>query len=162
VQDLTVDLDSDFDAEPVSEVIQTRTQRIWLRRDGIVNTVNNVTDLVDVDHARENVAAVKRVAGGVKRPIYVDTTLPAPLTVEARDYYVSDEVAEVVSAVGIVVQGAVGRFIGNFVLKRKQARVKMQLFESEQSALSWLATFLPSPAGPLAVGQDARTDKRPM
>jgi hypothetical protein len=136
-----------MNARPVGETVTTGSQRIWLRADGIVVTANLTPKLLSLEDARENVRAVKKVARGVIRPLFVETTIAAPISVEARDYYVGDEVAQVVSAVGIVVDGAIGRVIGNFVLRRKNARVMMRLFENEIAAVVWLRGFLPPPRG---------------
>src|SRR6185503_12184110 len=84
--------------------IVTRTQRIFLRSDGIVQTVNVSKNEQTVEDARANVAASFEVAGRVKRPVYVDTTLPAPLSSEAQAYYASHEAAQVFSAVAILVK----------------------------------------------------------
>ena len=146
--------------DSVNEATTTRTQRISLREDGIVVAVNINQDLQTGDDAAENVQAVRRLGGGLRRPMFVDTTLSSPLSVEARDCYVSDTAAEVVSAVAIVVAGAIGHFIGNFVLSRKNSKVKMRLFTSEAEAMEWLRLFLPPPVQALESARLRWTDSR--
>jgi len=138
-------------AAPVSRrEIVTRTQRIFLRPDGIVQTVNVSKVEQTVDDARANVAASFEVGGCVRRPVYVDTTLPAPLSAQAQDYYASPEAAQVFTAVAILATGTLGRIIGNIFLGRKRSDVQMRLFESEEAAIAWLRGFQTHQPGPIS------------
>ncbi len=122
--------------------ITTRTQRIFLRPDGILQTVNISTAKQTLDHARENVLACAQVAQGMRRPVYVDTTTPAPLTTDGQKYYASEEVAKVVTAVAIAVKNPLGRIIGNFVIAMQSSAAPMRLFDGEATAIAWLKGFL--------------------
>ena len=125
--------------------VTTRTQRIFLRPDGIVQCVNVSTAEQTLDDARENVRAAAQVSQGMRRPLFVDTTIPAPLTREGQAHYTSEEVAGIVSAVGILVSNVVGRVIGNVFLGFQRTDVPVRLFGSEDEAVGWLHSYLPSP-----------------
>lgn len=123
--------------------IRTRTQRIFLRPDGVVQTQNVAKDSQTLEDAKANVVASATVAGGVRRPVFVDTTIPAPLSADAQNYYASKDAAKVFTAVAILAPNTLGRIIGNFVLGRKDTSVAMRLFESEAAALKWLEEYPP-------------------
>ncbi|HVE82136.1 MAG TPA: hypothetical protein VND93_04790 [Myxococcales bacterium] len=138
------------DHEPVGEVLSTRTQRIWLRRDGIVQTANYDSQQgegggivpIDLACAKENVAAVIAVSAGKRRPVYVDQQVSLPLTSEAQQHYASDEMARATTAVGILADSWIGRLLGNFVLRYKKGGVPTRLFQTEAEAVHWLKGYL--------------------
>jgi hypothetical protein len=125
---------------PANETV-TRTQRIFLRPDGIVQCVNISGDQQALEHAQENVRAVAMIGGGVRRPLFVDTTIPAPLSREGQAYYTSPDVAKVVTAVAIVAANVVGRVIGNVFLGFQRSEVPVRLFANEAEAVRWLGGF---------------------
>ena len=129
---------------PADNVLTTRTQRITLRPDGVILTQNLNSEEQSATDARANIDASARVSGGVRRPLLVDTTIPAPLSKEAQDFYTSADAAKVVTAVAIIVKNWVGRLIGNFVIGRRHRDVPMRLFENQAEALKWLKDYPPT------------------
>jgi hypothetical protein len=138
------------DHEPVGEVLCTRTQRVWLRRDGIVQTENYDSKqgvggemvVMDLECAKENVAAVMAVSGGKRRPLYVDQQLSLPMTRDAQQFYASDAVVPATTAVAILADSWIGRLLGNFVLGYKKGGVPMKLVQSEAEGVRWLKGYL--------------------
>ena len=62
--------------QPPSQV--TPTGEVWLTARGIVECKNRSKRQQTLTDARKNIATVRRVAGGVKRSILIDMTVPVP------------------------------------------------------------------------------------
>ncbi|MGC4087181.1 MAG: hypothetical protein QM756_04615 [Polyangiaceae bacterium] len=92
-----------------------------------------------------NVDAIRRVAGGKRRPILIDMSLPAPQTVEARAHYTSPSTGEIARAVAVVTPSTLGRVIANFLLGLSPPFVPMKLFPTRVAAEDWLRTFSTEP-----------------
>src|SRR5688500_860369 len=92
---LEVTVSSTSTGEPTGSTAElpTATHRIHLRPDGIVQTTTLGTREMTLADAKENVRAVVAVSGGVRRPVYVDTTIPSPITKEAQAQFTSVETA---------------------------------------------------------------------
>ena len=61
---------------------------------------------------------------------------------EARLYFSTDEVADCVSACGIVVGTPVSKVLGNFYLGLSNPRLPSRLFTSNDEAVAWLKGFV--------------------
>lgn len=118
--------------------IETPTGYVWLRPDGIVQTTNRETREQTLEDARVNVRAIAGLVGGTRRPLLVDNSVPAPLSRECQQHYVSDEAAENVVAVALLVNDWFGRLVGNLMLTIQRTDVPVKLFESEAEAVRWL------------------------
>ena len=123
-------------------VIKTRTNRNWLRSDGILQSETLPGASQSLADARENTAAYARLAGGRRRPLLMDMrTVSGPLDRAARQYYAGPEYAAVVSATALLVASPVGRLIGTFVIRLARPVSPIRIFSSEQEALAWLEGF---------------------
>lgn len=123
----------------------TRTQRVWLRPDGIIQLAVLAKEPQTLEDARENVAAATKVGGGVRRPVLLDTSVAAPLTREAQAYYTSADIVPCASALGLVVTTTLSRIVGNFVIACQRPEVPTRLFDSEWQAVQWLQGYLVQP-----------------
>ena len=123
---------------PPNDAVQTETGFVWLRPDGIVQTTNRIQREQTLEDAKAIVRAIVEVGRGKPRPLFVDNSLPAALSRECQMYYVSDEAAKHVTAIGILVNDWFGRLIGNLMISLKRADVPMKLFETEGDATTWL------------------------
>ena len=128
------------DPEPV---IETRTNRNWLRSDGILQSETLPGASQSLADARENVAAYVLLAKGRRRPLLMDMrSVSGALDRDARQYYASTQYAAVVSATALLVRSPVGRLIGSFVLRLTRPLSPIRRFTSESEALAWLKGFL--------------------
>jgi hypothetical protein len=131
---------------------ETRTARIERHPSGcIIVRASGVVQ--SVDDARDNIAASLELAGGPRvLPILVDITRTAPLDSEVRHYYVGGALANNFSALGLLVEASpMGRMMGNVFFRMidaanqdgRCAAIPMQVFEDEESALTWLVSRTP-------------------
>ncbi|MBL8956209.1 MAG: hypothetical protein JNK82_35885 [Myxococcaceae bacterium] len=128
-----------------ADVIETRTGRIWLDDEGIVQSMQlDGVEQVLAD-AEENMAATRRAAGGVRRPMLVDMSRVKSINREARVRYTDGSSAQVVLAVALVIGNPLTRMIGNFFIGMNHAPVPTRLFDSRREALEWLRSKM-SPA----------------
>lgn len=97
---------------------------------------------MNLQDAKENVAAVKTLAGNKRVPVLVDITGSRGITKEARDYFSSNEVNEIQSACALVVGTLLARLIGSFFLGLNKTKFPVQLFTDKDDAEEWLKTFL--------------------
>lgn len=122
--------------------ITTRTSRIRLGEDGIVRVVVLPDAEQTLEDAKEQVAAVQKVAQGKKRPVLVDARDGRFMDRAARVYYASDEAARFRSASALLVGSAVTRVMASFFLGLNKPNYPVRLFNSENEALDWLRGFL--------------------
>lgn len=97
---------------------------------------------MNLDDAKENVAAVKKLSDNKRVPVLIDISGSKGITKEARDYFSSNEVAETQSACALIVKTLLARLIGSFFLGLNKTKFPIQLFTNEDDAEAWLKTFL--------------------
>jgi hypothetical protein len=92
-----------------------------------------------LEDAHANIEACKELSGGRRLPLMLDLTKAVPLDPPVRHYYSGPVVAEVCSALAIVVEGSpLGRMMGNVYLRVANIGVPVRLFDKEPRALAWL------------------------
>jgi hypothetical protein len=129
-------------AEP-GPVVVTRTNRNWLRSDGILQSETLPGVSQSLTDAHENTAAYARLTGGRRRPLLLDMrTVSGQLDRAAREYYAGPEYAAVVNATALLVGSPVGRMIGTFILRLARPVAPIRVFTTEPEALAWLGGFL--------------------
>lgn len=126
-----------------SEVVETRTSKVWLDEDGIFRTLS----LPDVNVTLEDFKAInrqhRRLCGGKKTPILNDIRgAKTMVSREARIFAASEEACEITSAAALLVGSPVSRVIGNFFLGINRPPYPTRLFTSEAEAIKWLKGFL--------------------
>lgn len=126
----------------MSEVVETRTGRCWLRGDGILQWEGIPDATHSLKDAAENVAALARVARGQHCPSLICLRSILAIDRDARQYYAGPEAANASTAIGMVGEFPVARVIGTFFLGLNKPSMPVQLFSSETEALDWLRTFL--------------------
>ena len=124
------------------EVIETRSQRIWMGEDGIMRFVALPVPEHTLDDAKENVEIAAKICKGKKVPGLVDIREVKSVSREARMHYAGDENAKVLSAVAILVDSPISRIIGNFFIGLNKAPFPCKLFSSESAAIEWLREFI--------------------
>lgn len=125
-----------------NEVIETRTNKIWLEEDGIVRAVNFPNAKITLEDAKENVATVKKLIKGRKCPLLVDISKVLSLDRDARKYYAEAGEKENISAVALLVGPPLSKVIGNFFIGLNRGVAPLRLFTSEARAIEWLKGFV--------------------
>src|ERR1051326_9595592 len=96
------------------EPITTRTAKISLREDGIIQTVVKPPEgRESVADAQANIAVVDRISAGKRHPMLVDMRAVPGIDREVREYYSRVQVA---TARALLVESPVGRVIANFFI----------------------------------------------
>jgi hypothetical protein len=124
-----------------TDPITTRTAKIWLRADGLIQVVplpNIKSGLAD---AKENVAAITRFASAKKRPVLIDIRASQGIDRETRAYYSSAEGVKSDTALALLVESPVTQVMANFFIGFNQPPVPTRLFTSEAEAVAWLKGF---------------------
>ena len=93
---------------------------------------------MDLNDAKENVAAIFELGGRRANRVLVDTRAMRWQTKEAREYWVGPQAAQATSAVALLVGSPVSRVIGNFFLRFGDHRFPTALFSDEEGAVRWL------------------------
>ena len=125
----------------MNKTVETRTEEITLRDDGIVYCVAKQGIILTLKDAKENILAISKLANGKKVPVLVDIRGATEATKEARKYFSNDEVAEVQSAVAMLVDSGFSKLLGNFFIGLNRPLFPIRLFMKEQEALRWLENF---------------------
>jgi hypothetical protein len=126
----------------VGEVIETRTSRIWLGKDGIGRVVILSGAEETLEDAKNSVETGIRLAKGKRVPTITDIRGAKSITREAREFYTGEETTKLVSASAILVDSQVGRMIGNFFTAVNRPSYPTRVFSSEQKAIEWLKGFV--------------------
>lgn len=121
--------------------ITTRTSRYTLRPDGIVVQTIVAGDTHTVGDAKENVAAFRTLAAGVKRPCLVDMRRTYSTDRGVREYYAGPEATEFCSGFALLVGSAATRMIGNLFLAMNRTPLPVRMFTDEAPAVEWLLRF---------------------
>lgn len=118
--------------------LATRICRFELDPRGFVRaTCDRGAEFVVAD-AEEALVATRKIAGGRRRPVLVDMRWIKSQTREARERFAADDVAEVCSAVSVLVESPVSRVIGNFFLRQTVQKMPNRLDTVESDAIAWL------------------------
>lgn len=120
------------------EVIITRTAKISQIAEEIL--LVDVLELSDVDEkdARENYLACKKMTGGKKAAILIDSRTQTTATNEARAFSASAEVSQFVIARAIITNSLAVKILGNFYCLVNKPLSPTRLFKNEKEAMKWL------------------------
>lgn len=126
----------------MTEVIETRTGRSWLRHDGILQAESHPDSEHRLQDAIENLAASARLARGVQRPALICLRQIKSMNREARQYYSGPESAKLFVAAALLIDSPVARVIGSFFLGLNKSSIPTRVFSSETEAIDWLRSYL--------------------
>jgi hypothetical protein len=118
--------------------MRTRICSFVLDERGFVQALLDKGAELELEDAREAIAATWRVAGERRRPVLVDMTGLAGQSRAAREYFTSDEAVARYSAVAILVESPVSRVIGTFFMRLSQHKVPTRLFSDRSEAERFL------------------------
>jgi hypothetical protein len=125
-----------------SESITTRTAKLWLREDGLIQVVALRGVKSQLADAQENVAAIATLAADKRWPVLVDMRASLGIDHETRAYYSSVEGVKSDTALALLVGSPVTRVMANFFISINRPQVPTKLFTSEAEAVAWLKTFI--------------------
>ena len=118
--------------------LETRTSRVWVREDGIVQVRVKRGIEIDLEDATEVLDAIRQLAGG-KRPMLLDYRWSHSLTHEARVRLFEPQV---ISALGMLAWTRIARITCEFLLATSKPPYPAKVFTSEQEAVLWLKQYL--------------------
>jgi hypothetical protein len=112
---------------------------VSLGEDGVVRFRSKPGGAHNLDDAHENIEAMRKlVQVGTRRPSVVDFAGIHSMTRDARAFYAGPESAQLMTAVGILVDSFLSRAMGNFFMGINKPLMPTRLFSSEAEALAWL------------------------
>ena len=121
-----------------SDVVETRTARIYMREDGIACICvagGPEQTRADVENSMSHVA---RLSKGTPCPLLMDIRESNGIDREGRHYSASDGVGRHITGMAILIKSSFSRVMGNFWLRTTNPLFPTQLFTSEQKAVDWL------------------------
>lgn len=126
--------------------IETRTMWVRLDDEGVIWVRHKPQVTLELEDARELLAAEARLLPAGKHPILVDLRHVKSMTRECRRFLAGIEPAKIHTAGALVTHTPIGRALGNFFLGINKPRVPLRLFTVENEALGWLRGFPPQAA----------------
>ena len=119
--------------------VQTQCAKTWLREDGIVQMVVFPGAVFTLVEAKQTLADIDQVSNGKLRPMLADVRNIKPIDRAARQEAAA---FEGVTSSAILIDSALGWFIGNIIIKFTDNVSRVRLFTSEAEAVAWLKGFL--------------------
>lgn len=126
------------DPATIVKFLDTSTSRYEQRADGIVFQRLLSSRSQTLADARENTATFDRLVGEGRYPLVVDMRGAFSVERGVREHYASAEALAHVSSLGLLIESAAGRVIGNFFLALQGPKVPTKLFGSEADAVAWI------------------------
>ena len=118
--------------------IELRAFTTWLEEDKICYTVVRPNAVVELQDAKENTIAIKKISGDEIYPILVNLKLINSISKEARDHFSMRNRTPGVSAIAMLIKSPGSRIIGNFFLGLNKPVVPTKLFTQKEKAIEWL------------------------
>ena len=125
-----------------SKVITTSTGKVWLDEEGIIRETEDAGSSVDLNAAKEIIAAYAALCKNELKPILVDIRNIKSITAEARGYLAGEGGAKFTRAVALLIDSPLSRIIGNSFLGLNKPSFPTRLFTTKEQALIWLRGFL--------------------
>jgi len=122
--------------------VTTRTAKIWLRADGVIQVVTLPNVQEGLEDAKENIVVIAGFASEKRRPVLVDIRAALGLDREVRVYYSSAEGVKADTALALLVESPFSRVLANFFIGLNKMPVPTRLFTSEDEAVAWLRNFI--------------------
>lgn len=120
----------------------TRICKLSVGPDGIGRLHYAPNAELTLKDAREVIAAYDTMRQDKRLPLLIDASKMRSFSRESRLHFTSDEVANSISACGIIVGTPVSKVLGNFYLGLSNPKLPSRLFTSEDEALAWLKRFV--------------------
>lgn len=118
---------------------ENRFIKFWFERDILNSTFENTIEL-DLLKMKEVIQIREEISGEKKQYWLYDITNVKNITKEARDY-ADKQGQDRLSAVGVLVNSHVTKFIFNSYFKLKKSKMPFQVFTNKEKALEWLLSL---------------------
>jgi hypothetical protein len=119
--------------------VQNRVEKVWLREDGIVQTVVFPGAEYTLVDAKQNLASIVQVSNGKRLPLLVDIRNAKTVNRAARQVFAT---IECVTSTALLIDSSISQIIGNVFLNFSKPANPTRLFTSETEAVEWLKEFL--------------------
>lgn len=126
----------------MDSVIELSSGKMWLDEDGIVCIEMLPNAEVTLADAQEAADARFKLAGGRRRPLFVDIRKTKSVTREARAQYARESAQRSVSALALYVDSKISTIMGNFFISYNKPPYPARLFVSKEEAIKWLKGFI--------------------
>ena len=113
-----------------SEVIETSIGKVWLDEEGIIREKVHAGSVIDLDVAKEEIAAYAVLCKNEARPILVDIRNVKSVTREARSHLAGEEGTKVTRAVALLIGSPLSKIMGNFFLGLNKTSFPSRLFNT--------------------------------
>jgi len=131
--------------ENTQKEIRTRNARICLNEEGIIFFIYLPGSEDTLEDAEANVAAIGKVGGGKKRPIFIQPGTHKSMSRESRVYYMKNT-PPLATAFGIHTMSPFQNVLATFMSALNKTINKdgfpMRFFNSQEKALVWLRSYL--------------------
>lgn len=124
------------------KVVQSRAGTTQLRADGMLQVDCFAGAEIDINDAKELIAAQATLAAGTKRALLVNLGAIQSIDRTARTYLGGEEAAQNVKATALVISSRVGQVIGNFMTGLNKTLYPTRIFTAEADAIAWLQQYL--------------------
>jgi hypothetical protein len=124
------------------ERCKTRTSDVWLDKSGILYVREAPGTETTLDDAKDLVVVMRKLAGGVRRPMVANISESKSVTRDARAYLAGDEMFATVNAIALVVGSPLARALGSFYITFNRPKFSVRLFGSEAEAMAWAKTLV--------------------
>lgn len=114
----------------------------WMDEHGICRTKPLAAAEIEIEHARENTAAVNTFYQGRKFPLLIDSRQVKSISREARQHFSTNGRETYTNAFAILVKSPLSRVIGNFFMGINKPPLPSRLFDNEEDAVEWLKQFV--------------------
>lgn len=127
----------------MGERIQWRLGEVWLDDDlGIVRITALPNATITLDDAKEEMAAIRRVSGGERRPLLVDIRT-SYINADAREYYGSDESRATWRAVALLSSNPQATAVSTmWAAAYDHQDAPSRVYFAEAPAIEWLRGFV--------------------
>ena len=122
-------------------MIETQIFFTSLEKDGYILTRVKPDSEIQVEDAKDNTEAVKKVSGDSNFPILVDLREIKSISKEARDHFSMRGRKPHVTAIAMLIKSPVSKIIGNFFLGLNKPIVPTRLFTNETDAKTWMKRY---------------------
>ncbi|MES2763725.1 MAG: STAS/SEC14 domain-containing protein [Bacteroidota bacterium] len=112
----------------------------WFDESGILCAISKDTPRT-LEKQQKNYVFVKQITGNKKVCLLSDTTRSALQDKTTRNY-MAEELPHMFTAMAVVSDSVLGKYITNLFLNLKQQPIPIKFFSSEQEAKKWLKNYL--------------------
>jgi hypothetical protein len=123
------------------DVFELQSSTIWFDENGILCSIAKKVPSHTVEEAKKSLVELVKITNGQKVCMLSDSTNAASANKDVRDY-VATVLPDVVKAVAIISQSALGKMAANLFFSIKKQPYPVKIFNEETEAKEWLKQYL--------------------